>query len=171
MLHVCLQVLTIQQEAFLDLHSYPWCPDIWQMAQLLAAGKAEPDVKDHTADLDMSGVALKTLLPDKTGFQLLVQPLRARGLGLRLKREYTFLAERLLGAASQVSCTGVLQSAAVYWRSTHAYVYHKHVCSNCANNILGMLFRWCVEEPLSDGPTSSCFSLPCHRPVAPHDHL
>lgn len=86
-LHVCLQVLTIQQEAFLDSHSYPWCPDIWQMAQLLAAGKAEPDMKIHTADLDMSGVALNTLLPEKTGFQLLVQPLRARGLGLRLKRE------------------------------------------------------------------------------------
>ena len=57
------------------------------MAQLLTVGKAEPDVKDHTADLDMSGVALNTLLPDKTGFQLLVEPLRACGLGLRLKRK------------------------------------------------------------------------------------
>ena len=60
------------------------------MAQLLTAGKTEPDVKDYTADLDMSGVALNALLPDKTGFQLLVQPLRARGLGLRLKRKQTF---------------------------------------------------------------------------------
>ena len=59
--HVCLQVLTIEQEAFLDSHSYPWCPDIWQMAQLLTVGKAEPDVKDSTANLDMSGVALNTL--------------------------------------------------------------------------------------------------------------
>lgn len=81
-------MLTSQQEAFLDSHSYPWSPDIWQLAQLLAVGKAEPDVEGHTADLDMSGVALNTLLPDTTGFQLLVQPLRARGLGLRLKREY-----------------------------------------------------------------------------------
>ena len=60
---------------------------MWQMAQLLAVGKAEPDVKDSTVDLDMSAVALKSLLPDKTGFQLLTQPLRARGLGLRLKRK------------------------------------------------------------------------------------
>ena len=60
---------------------------MWQMAQLLAGGKAESDMKDHTADLDMSGVALKTLLPEKTGFQLLTQPLMARGLGLRLKRK------------------------------------------------------------------------------------
>ena len=87
MLFTLLQVLTSQQEAFLDSHSYPWCPDMWQMAQLLAGGKAESDMKDHTADLDMSGVALKTLLPEKTGFQLLTQPLMARGLGLRLKRE------------------------------------------------------------------------------------
>ncbi len=82
-----VQILTSQQEAFLDSHSYPWCPDMWQMAQLLAVGKAEPDVKDSTLDLDMSAVALKSLLPDKTGFQLLTQPLRARGLGLRLKRK------------------------------------------------------------------------------------
>lgn len=80
------EILTSQQEAFLDSHSYPWCPDMWQMAQLLAVGKAEPDVKDSTQDLDMSALALKSLLPDKTGFQLLTQPLRARGLGLRLKR-------------------------------------------------------------------------------------
>lgn len=60
---------------------------MWQLAQLLAGSKAEPDVKEHTADLDMSGVALNTLLPEKTGFQLLIQPLRARGLGLRLKRK------------------------------------------------------------------------------------
>ncbi|KAL3131996.1 hypothetical protein ABBQ32_008620 [Trebouxia sp. C0010 RCD-2024] len=80
------EVLTSQQEAFLDSHSYPWCPDMWQMAQLLAGGKAELDVKEHTADLDMSGVALKPLLPENTGFQLLIQPLKARGLGLRLKR-------------------------------------------------------------------------------------
>ncbi|KAL0026150.1 hypothetical protein WJX79_005406 [Trebouxia sp. C0005] len=80
------EILTSQQEAFLDSHSDPWCPDMWQMAQLLAVGKAEPDVKDSTLDLDMSALALKSLLPDKTGFQLLIQPLRARGLGLRLKR-------------------------------------------------------------------------------------
>ena len=84
---VVVQILTSQQEAFLDSHCYPWCPDMWQMAQLLAAGKAEPDVKECTADLDMSAVALKLLLPDKTGFQLLIQPLRACGLGLRLKRK------------------------------------------------------------------------------------
>lgn len=80
------EILTSQQEAFLDSHSYPWCPDMWQMAQLLAAGKPEPNVKETTSDLDMSAVALKSLLPDRTGFQLLTQPLRARGLGLRLKR-------------------------------------------------------------------------------------
>ena len=55
------------------------------MAQLLA-GKAQQEVKEATAELDMSAVALKALLPDKTGFQLLTQPLMARGLGLRLKR-------------------------------------------------------------------------------------
>ena len=80
------QILTSQQEAFLDWHCYPWCPDMWHMAQLLAS-KAQPDVKEATADLDMSAVALKSLLPDKTGFQLLTQPITARGLGLRLKSE------------------------------------------------------------------------------------
>lgn len=82
-----MQILTTKQEAFLDSHSYPWCPDLWQMAQLLAGGKAESDVKDNTADLDLSGVALAPLLPDKTGFQVLTQPFTARGLGLRLKSE------------------------------------------------------------------------------------
>ena len=61
---------------------------MWQMAQLLAVSKSEPHVKHNTADLDMSGMALTSLLPDKTGFQLLTQPLWARGLGLRLKREH-----------------------------------------------------------------------------------
>ena len=82
-----MQILTAQQEAFLDSHSYPWCPDMWQMAQLLAVGKTEPDVKESTADLNLSGVALSSLLPDRTGFQVLTQPFTARGLGLRLKRE------------------------------------------------------------------------------------
>ena len=82
-----VQTLTSQQEAFLDSHSYPWCPDMWQMAQLLAAGKAEPDVQDNTAGLDLTGVALSSLLPDQTAFQVLTKPFRARGLGLRLKSE------------------------------------------------------------------------------------
>lgn len=60
---------------------------MWQMAQLLASSKAEPDVQEHTADLDISGVALTDLLPDRTGFQVLTQPFTARGLGLRLKRK------------------------------------------------------------------------------------
>ena len=90
---IVVQILTSKQEAFLDSHCYPWCPDMWQMAQLLAAGKAEPDVKECTSDLDMSAVALKALLPDKTGFQLLTQPLRARGLGLRLKRRPLLLSQ------------------------------------------------------------------------------
>lgn len=68
---------------------------MWQMAQLLAGGKADPDVKEHTADLDMSGVALKPLLPENTGFQLLIQPLKARGLGLRLKRKYSWNQQHL----------------------------------------------------------------------------
>ena len=63
---------------------------MWQMAQLLA-GKAQQEVKEATAELDMSAVALKALLPDKTGFQLLTQPLMARGLGLRLKRNLPYI--------------------------------------------------------------------------------
>ena len=61
---------------------------MWQMAQLLAVGKTEPDVGENTADLELSGVALTSLLPDRTGFQVLTQPFTARGLGLRLKREW-----------------------------------------------------------------------------------
>lgn len=30
------ETLTPAQEAFLDIESYPFCPDIWEMANLLA---------------------------------------------------------------------------------------------------------------------------------------
>ena len=142
------------------------------MAQLLAIGKTEPNVHDHTADLDISGAALNSLLPDRTGFQLLIQPLRARGLGLRLKRKrlfciVAFVYTLLLGQHGQLS--------ACYWchssDANQCYPFNSMQKHAVYAKTLGMIFRWRFEEPLSDCPAGSRFSLSHHRPVAPHDSV
>lgn len=79
-----LQTLTPRQEAFLDVQSYPFCPDIWQMTSLLATKKRQPEMT--VPNLDIAGASLADVLPHASAFQVLVSPIAAQGIGLRLKR-------------------------------------------------------------------------------------
>ena len=85
---LCLQMLTAQQEARLEAASFPWCPDFWEMTNLLAV-KHKQAPPPLLLGLEVTGPALLPLLPLNTAFQFLVKPLMTRGLGMRLKREPT----------------------------------------------------------------------------------
>ena len=80
------QMLTAQQEARLEAASFPWCPDFWEMTNLLAAKHKQPPAP-LLSGLEVSGPALRPLLPLNTAFQFLTKPLMTRGLGMRLKRK------------------------------------------------------------------------------------
>ncbi len=80
-----VQMLTAQQEARLEAASFPWCPDFWEMTNLLAAKHKQPPPPLLT-DLEVTGPALRPLLPLNAAFQFLTKPLMTRGLGMRLKR-------------------------------------------------------------------------------------
>ncbi|KAK9818695.1 hypothetical protein WJX74_008215 [Apatococcus lobatus] len=81
----CDEMLTAQQEARLEAASFPWCPDFWEMTNLLAA-KHKQAPPPLLLGLEVTGPALLPLLPLNTAFQFLVKPLMTRGLGMRLKR-------------------------------------------------------------------------------------
>ncbi|KAK9812465.1 hypothetical protein WJX73_002038 [Symbiochloris irregularis] len=76
--------LTPRQEAYLDVQSYPFCPDIWQMACILASKRRQPSVP--TPNLNIASAPLADVLPHASAFQILVAPIAAQGIGLRLKR-------------------------------------------------------------------------------------
>ena len=104
------QTLTLRQEAILDAIAYPWTADVWQIALLvkakatassaklgsrrsskaLAAAQADAQRSaspDDVPDLSIHIPVLKgmSLLPHSSALDLLMQPLLARGAGLRLK--------------------------------------------------------------------------------------
>lgn len=80
------ETLTPVQEAYLETQSYPWCPDIWELVNLLAKSKKEPQHADPLPALSLGMDALKPLMPFKTAFMFLTTPITAKGAGLRLKR-------------------------------------------------------------------------------------
>ena len=79
-----MQTLTPTQEALLDVHAYPWWPDLWTFGNLLAAqSKGEPP---DTSALSGTGGA-EGILQQYSAAELLRAPLLARGAGLQLKRD------------------------------------------------------------------------------------
>ena len=85
-LFVTAQMLTAQQEARLEAASFPWCPDFWEMTNLLAT-KHKQAPAPLLLGLEVTGPALLPLLPLNSAFHFLTKPLMTRGLGMRLKRE------------------------------------------------------------------------------------
>lgn len=92
---VCCQVLTPAQEVFLDVHSYPWWPDLWYMSgklaeQALAAAAAEQNGGNANASssphIGSATASSLFLLPRFSAFEMLQEPLLARGCGLQFKR-------------------------------------------------------------------------------------
>lgn len=79
-----MQTLTPRQEAYLDVQSYPFCPDVWQMACILASKRRQPEIP--VPNLNIASAQLAELLPHASAFQVLVAPIAAQGIGLRLKR-------------------------------------------------------------------------------------
>lgn len=67
------------------MQSYPFCPDIWQMACILASKRRQPT--SAVPNLNIASAPLADVLPHASAFQILVAPIAAQGIGLRLKRE------------------------------------------------------------------------------------
>ena len=55
------------------------------MASILATKRRQPDMP--VPNLNIAGASLADVLPHASAFQVLVAPIAAQGIGLRLKRE------------------------------------------------------------------------------------
>ena len=83
----CLQTLTPVQEAQLDVACYPWCPDVWNLASILAAKHGEDTPDTIRSDANNAVVPAASLVPQHCTAEMLALPLLAHGYGLQLKRK------------------------------------------------------------------------------------
>ena len=81
------QTLTPVQEAQLDVACYPWCPDIWNIASILAAKHGDDTPDTIRSDANNAVVPAASLVPQHCTAEMLALPLLAHGYGLQLKRE------------------------------------------------------------------------------------
>ena len=77
----------------MDTQAYPWCPDVWQMAGLLA--ERLPGEPPRAAEASLlptlppnapTGIP-GSATPERGAFAVLQAPLLARGAGANLRRE------------------------------------------------------------------------------------
>ena len=79
----------------MDTQAYPWCPDLWQMAGLLA--ESLPGEPPRAAEASLLPTLPPTApagvpgsgAPELGAFAVLQAPLLARGAGANLRREPT----------------------------------------------------------------------------------
>lgn len=82
-----MQTLTPVQEAQLDVACYPWCPDVWNLASILAAKHGDDTPDTIRSDANNAVVPAASLVPQHCTAEMLALPLLAHGYGLQLKRE------------------------------------------------------------------------------------
>ena len=82
-----VQGLTPLQQALLDVRSWPWCPDVWQIFSLLDGGGCGTQLPQ----LAVHAPAIEVLLPRFTAFELLRLPVTAMGGAFQMKREASML--------------------------------------------------------------------------------
>ena len=80
------QTLTPIQEAQLDVACYPWCPDLWHFASLLAGSHEGEPVDTIRSERNDALAPAANMLPHHCSAETLCLPLLARGAGLQLKR-------------------------------------------------------------------------------------
>ncbi len=85
-----VQTLTPVQEAQLDVACYPWCPDIWNVASILAAKHGDDTPDTIRSDANNAVVPAASLVPQHCTAEMLALPLLAHGYGLQLKRKASF---------------------------------------------------------------------------------
>ena len=85
-----VQTLTPVQEAQLDVACYPWCPDIWNVASILAAKHGDDTPDTIRSDANNAVVPAASLVPQHCTAEMLALPLLAHGYGLQLKRKALF---------------------------------------------------------------------------------
>lgn len=66
---------------------YPWCPDLWYLATLLASRHGDPTPDTIRGTTSGAVAPAATLVPEHCTAEMLSLPLLAYGYGLQLKRE------------------------------------------------------------------------------------